>query len=349
MIRLKLLTHLIILVGIGLSIPLSNSNSNQSKDERGHQDIVWCVAVAPDGTTALSGSEDETIKRWDLTTGELLWSVKAHQGGVNAVAVSPNGKTALSGGHDGAIKLWELATGNQIGDFKAGDEVSSEYGNAILSVAFSPDGKTALSGSMDYTTRLWDVETKRNIHTFRGQRGPIKFVGFSADQRIALSAGSDWTNGAKIKLWDISTGQKIKEIGVGEDFVRFAALLPDAKRILSGQQDTLKLWDADTGKNLLTINNESYVDAAALSPDGTTAVSGSRGGVIKVWSLRDGTLIRRLEGHKNTVYSLTFSPDGKHIISGSADWTLKLWDLDSGQIIHSFPESNGPNQYRVCG
>ncbi|NJM64119.1 MAG: hypothetical protein HC849_34645 [Oscillatoriales cyanobacterium RU_3_3] len=64
---------------------------------KGHNDSVNAVAVTADGKRAISGSWDNTIKVWDLTTGKEEFSLKGHSYGVSAVAVTADSKRAISG------------------------------------------------------------------------------------------------------------------------------------------------------------------------------------------------------------------------------------------------------------
>jgi WD40 repeat protein len=66
----------------------------------GHSDAVQSVALSPDGRFALSGSDDRTLKLWDVGTGKELRSLRGHGSHVKSVAFSPNGRFALSGSLD---------------------------------------------------------------------------------------------------------------------------------------------------------------------------------------------------------------------------------------------------------
>ena len=70
-------------------------------------DVVNSVAISPDGQTLASGSDDRTIKLWNLKTGDLLHNLTEHKGGVTSVAISPDGQTLASGSTDRTIKLWK--------------------------------------------------------------------------------------------------------------------------------------------------------------------------------------------------------------------------------------------------
>ncbi|WP_414756268.1 WD40 repeat domain-containing protein, partial [Anabaena sp. CCY 9910] len=80
----------------------------------GHREGVWSVSFSPDGKTLASGSEDNTIKLWNLETGNQIRTLKGHSNFVYSVSFSPDGKTLASGSKDNTIKLWHLETGNQI-------------------------------------------------------------------------------------------------------------------------------------------------------------------------------------------------------------------------------------------
>jgi HEAT repeat protein len=122
-----------------------------------HQDIVWAVAISPDGKLGASagggdydgtqgrfvpGSRDYDIRLWDLTTGQEVRRFRGHADSVRALAFSPDGRRLLSASHDKTVRLWHVATGRELAVF-------DKHTEWVQSVAFFPDGRRALSGGYD--------------------------------------------------------------------------------------------------------------------------------------------------------------------------------------------------------
>src|SRR5262249_6037998 len=110
---------------------------------------------------------------------------------------------------------------------------------------------------------------------------------------------------------------------------------PDGKRLVSwasGPNDddsTVKVWDAQTGQELLSLKKGASM--VAYSPDGKRLASGEGNGWVKVWDAQTSQELLTFKGHNTEVTSVAFSPDGKRLASSSYDGTVKVWDAQSGQ------------------
>ncbi|YAF96148.1 MAG: WD40 repeat domain-containing protein [Nodularia sp. CChRGM 3473] len=132
----------------------------------------------------------------------------------------------------------------------------------------------------------------------------------------------------------ISQGSERNRLDGHESSVKSVSFSPDGKTLASGSHDnTIKLWDVETGTEILTLKGQSSVKSVSFSPDGKTLASGSHDNTIKLWDVETGTEILTLKGHEFWVYSVSFSPDGKTLASGSHDNTIKLWDVETGTEI----------------
>jgi hypothetical protein len=113
------------------------------------------------------------------------------------------------------------------------------------------------------------------------------------------------------------------------------AFSADGTRNDSGSMDqTVKVWDAQTGKELLTLKGHTdWVTSVAFSADGTRIVSGSMDQTVKVWDAQTGKELLTLKGHTNGVSSVAFSPDGKRLVSQDYGRKEITWDLTTAKPI----------------
>ena len=241
----------------------------------GHTDKVNSVAFSPDGKTLASGSDDNTVKLWDVRTGECIRTLEGHTGSVWFVAFSPDGKHIASRSEDGTVKLWDVTTGECIRTLDI-DEV--------YSVAFSPDGKYLASKSRDETAKLWDVRTGRCFQTLKGHTDWVTSVAFSPDGRLLASGscrkwdGYGFCEQGEVKLWHVRTGRCIRTLEGHSTSVTSIAFSPDGKLLASGAW-RIKLWDLATGECIRTLGGGPI----AFSPDGKYLASGSWNGTVLIW------------------------------------------------------------------
>ena len=128
-----------------------------------HDDPVTAMTFSPDGSTLVSGSDDATIRTWDVETGALEMTLKGHRGSINSVAFSPNGSFIVSAAIDGTARVWNLE-GEQIQVFQVGQLF-------VTSAMFSPDGSAILVGVVagedtapDVVERVADVRGITRIY-----------------------------------------------------------------------------------------------------------------------------------------------------------------------------------------
>lgn len=127
-----------------------------------------------------------------------------------------------------------------------------------------------------------------------------------------------------------------------------ACFLQDSRTLVTGAADnTLKLWDVSTGRQVRTMRGASRTQVAvyiACAPDSQSIVSGSIDRVFKVWNSDTGAEVRNFAGHTEPIEAVAISAGGTLVASASRDALHRVWDVASGRIIQSFPGAKGSFQ-----
>ncbi len=319
---------------LGAGMPKSEAvNLEPLFVDQGHQNIVRAITTSIDGRFIVSGSDDKTVKLWDMEKGHLIKTLEGHDGYVLSVFISPDNRRIVSASSDKTVKLWDLEGGHLIFTLEG-------HKDWVNSVFVSQDNQLIVSGSSDRTVKLWSMESGCLVKTLEGHNRAVLSVFISPDCQCVVSGSSDHT----MKLWSLASGSLIKTFQCQGNNVWSISISQDNRQIASGGDDkTVKLWDMESGHLVRTLEgHKDWVRSVFISPDNQRMISGSDDGTVKLWDLRNGNLIKSYEGHNKIVSSVFISPDNRWIVSGSFDMTIKMWDIDNGKLIRTLENHKKP-------
>lgn len=280
----------------------------------GHGSYVKAVAISPDSRFVLSGSSDNTMKLWELETGECLHTFEGHTGDVEAVVFSPEGRYVVSGSRDKTIKLWDIGEGECLRTF-TGHELD------VGSVAFSSDGRYILSGSNDRTMRVWNAVSKECIRIFNTD-GWASRVMFDEGGRSAICL-----SGYTLNIWNIASGICRKSKIEKERNTWVVGFNMEQRCLIRGGHNMFKLNDLSSGECKQTFDGSlGAVHTAVFSKDGRFIISGDDN-ALKIWEASVGECLHTYEGHEKKINTVVISPDGRYVVSGSDDHTLRVYEL----------------------
>jgi len=229
------------------------------------------------------------------------------------------------------LGLWDMDLAKNIKNIAG-------HGTGVSAAAFLPSGKGAVSASYDATLMEWDLTDSSRRQTLSGHLRSIRDAAVTRDGRFALTSSEDV---GLLKWWDLMAGKETWSRDGHSSPVMDVDLTADGNRAISGatgaygalnlkdQGAVLLMWDTATGKQLQNFfgTHKKGVAAAAISPDGTRAVSGGYlDGSLVLWDTATAKPLRSFDGHGETVHAVDFGCGNDVIASASNDATVRLWN-----------------------
>ena len=291
-----------------------------------HTDLVRTLAFSEDSKYLASNDGfKERIRVWNVENATQHAILTPGQGDflnpVRELTVSQGIKKIAGRDLRGTIRVWDAATAEQL------SSISIDRMLHYWPLVLSPDGKI-LAGRERLTSdkiELWQTDLGAHLFTIEGHTGAVSEYTFSPDSKILASGGDD----AAIILWDVKTGNQLTTLTGHLKRISALVFSADSKTLASSSGNEIRLWDANTGNLIGSLDSVKNVGALAVSPDGKTFASGSWEGLIQVWDLAPTFQVQStFTGHQGAIYVLMFSPDGKTLASGSNDGTILLWDME---------------------
>lgn len=246
----------------------------------GHTASVNDVAFLPDGRL-ISVSSDRTVRIWSLDAPGNPVVLTGHADEIHALEVSPKGDVFFTGGLDGTLLQWTVADGSTV--------AMPGHEGEILALALSPDGTQLASGSADQRARLWDLSTMKAL-VLRRHTESVQAVAFGRNRWLA-TGGGDRT----VLVWDLSSehpDEAPRELAGHMQSVTSLAFTRDNEVLASASNDeTIRLWRLDTGRELLLPGHDGVVSSLSLADNGTLLVSAGFDGTIRLWPLAHASFV----------------------------------------------------------
>jgi WD40 repeat protein len=312
------------------------------------------LAFSPDGRILAARCTNNTVKLWNVTTGEEMRRLE-NAWDVICLSFSPDGQTLATGNWAGEVQFWNIATGER-GLLLRGHTAQ------VWSLAFSPDGRRLATGGTDQTVRLWSVSSGREESKLMGHGSEVWAVAFSPDGQTLATGSKDemvmlwstapkpaevvFTNvnlppsfspdnrllatarfGGPVTVWDVATRLPVWVLD-HEKFGQFPTERGTLATISTNR--TLRFWDVATRTLQRTVLLPGITDSTQqlrFSLRGNCLVADDKDGFVTLFETTTGGLIGRLKTPAGDFDPLTISPEARLVAKFGQDRSIKLWDV----------------------
>lgn len=329
---------------------------------RGHFDAVRCLAFHPTESALITGSEDQTIKLWNLDKSsmsnkknsnvdiESVYTFRKHSNSVLSVVLSSDGDHMLSSGLDSQILLWDMPnfeTIDQYDPYSSKVYVKSLKGHTDAVWSMILVDNVLISISADSTVRVWNPfgideldETNctatKIINESKQEGVPTSLDFINNDKsRIVTSFGSTHHN-----VYDLETSKVICKLDyadpVANTFCYKVLSQPESSNsssslVLSSHEDKkIRFFDTNSGKlvHSMVAHQDACTDLA-IDPTCSYLLSASHDCSLRLWNLDNKNCIQEMTAHRKkndeSIHCIAFHQTKPFIASGGADAIVKIY------------------------
>ncbi|XP_067171503.1 U3 small nucleolar RNA-associated protein 15 homolog isoform X1 [Apteryx mantelli] len=236
------------------------------------KDAAYCATYRDDGKLLVAGSEEGSIRLFDISGRAPLRQFDGHTKAVHVVGFLSDKYRIFSGGDDYSSNLWDIPSATEIVSY-------SEHMDYVrCGCASKLNADVFITGSYDHTVKVFDARTKKSVMTIEhGQ--PVESVLLFPSGGLLVSAG-----GRYVKVWDVlKGGQLLVSLKNHHKTVTCLCLNSSGQRLLSGSLDRhVKIYSTTSYKVVHSFNYATSILSLALSPEDETIVVGMTNGVLNV-------------------------------------------------------------------
>ncbi len=256
------------------------------------------------------------------------------------VGYTPDGKTVVSARRDGFVRMGELASARELRTIDLLDGTAVDQERVVRDFAISADGRLmAAAGAGRDRSRhrliqgvwIWNLLERRLLRKIEVETLGLYSLAFSPEG-ASLATGDE---SGKIQLWDVSSGEELLTLKLGETVIRGIAFSPDGMTLAATSLGSgVQLWDLGGGRALGAVagGSQPLALSACFSPDGTLLACGAADGEVTIWDRAGGRLRGTARVGSQDSLAIAFAPDSRSLaVCGDADGTITACDTATGR------------------
>ena len=330
-------------IAVGLSLKSDNiifldaTTGSPAAVLSSHTDQVTSLVFSLNERFLVSGSNDKTVKLWDVQTGGVVKTFQGHTNYVISVSISADCTKIASGSQDKSICLWDIHKGECCHSIKL-----EGWGNHVYFSLTNSESVVCISGGK---FQKWNINDSQIESTCNASQ-----ITFSPDHtQFALCN----ENGITIKNSD--SGAPATEFQLPDiNFAECCCFSPDGSHIAVGSSKIVCVWNIihSVPHHIATFAGHAKDITSLVFTSPSSLISASRDKSVKLWqieSLSTDQAANDLKPTQATPSSIEFvSLQAKEgiAISGDSNGVVRIWDISTGLCKTSFQT---PARNKFCG
>ena len=301
----------------------------------GHTGWVRALDVDVSNEFFATGSNDQTIKIWDLASGNLKLTLTGHIGPIRDLAISKRHPYMFSASEDVTVRCWDLEVNKVIRNYHG-------HTKAVYACAVHPTVDVLVTASRDGTVRVWDMRTRANVHTFTGHKNSVNCLMVQAAEPQIVSGSADST----VRLWDLVAGKCQATLTHHKKAIRSIVAHPGEYSFASASTDAIKKWKCPEGRFLSTLGDHggAIVNTLAVNSDGVL-FSGGNDGSMTFRDWKSGHAFQETQALVQPgsldceagVLVAKYDQTGSRLLTGESDKTIKVYREDPDATPQTHP------------
>lgn len=331
---------------------LSNLDVPKFELPRHKKDITF-ITICKEKNYYISGSMDNTLKKWDLETGQLLETLTISTGYLYSIHFMLHGQIGYCFPLDTATRV-KIDMANFVVT-----ETHNLDSMALIGAHVTTSGEYLVGITIKNDIITWEMKHFKQMAKF-ALNAMIKHLALVKSKYILTvdnieAEGKRYFDAKCIHVWDLKTLKLLDRLTGHTRTITCMIKTRNERYLLTGSNDTTVIvWDMENRKifSKMTAHRHSIKSiAVAIIDNKLIAASGSDRGIVYLWDFHQSEckILYQLEGHKSSVEGLTFALNDYYLISMSTkENILKIWHTKRGYLIANYYLHANPTNFTEC-
>ena len=314
------------LIGLGCrdgSVHILVPNTGETTMLSEHEGPVTCCRFTPDGLFLISGSNDSTLKVFNISTRKQCGEFTDHQSPVTCLVVLPEGRMVVSGSQDRTLIVWDIDKLKSI-------KTLSGHDRGVLCNCLSVDGRWLASGDTAGKLVLWNMQTFEQLRSFYAHDDAVLCCAFNLNCDLLATGAAD----ASASIWQLNDSSPPVELVGHTDEVAGCEFVSENLLVTVNADQSIRTWDIKTGSAVAGARGQNGpITCLSMHSDAIIAYTGATNGSVVAWFVPDLGDVATTRGHGAAVTGVVANSRG-FLATSSLDGTAIIWRISDGSILH---------------